>query len=48
MHNVKSFDGVICEHGRDEGLRFFAHDVCGALRTIDACGDKRVIEFKRM
>lgn len=35
---------IVCEQRRDEGLRFFKGDYCGALRTIDACGDKRVIE----
>lgn len=34
----------ICEQRCDEGLRFFKDDVVGTLRTIDACGDKRVIE----
>jgi DNA (cytosine-5)-methyltransferase 1 len=35
---------VVCEQRYDEGLRFFKDDVVGTLRTIDACGDKRVIE----
>ena len=35
---------VVCEQHCDEGLRFFKDDVVGILRTIDACGDKRVIE----
>ncbi len=35
---------IVCEQRTDEGLRFFKGDYCGALRTIDACGDKRVIE----
>ena len=35
---------VVCEQRVDEGLSFFKGDVCGTLRTIDACGDKRVIE----
>jgi len=37
-------DTVICEFRRDEGIRFFDNDLCGTLRTIDACGDKSVIE----
>ena len=37
---------VVCEQRKDEGLRFFKGDYCGTLRTIDACGDKRVIEPK--
>lgn len=36
---------VICEQRTDEGLRFFKEGVCGTLRTIDSCGDKRVIEI---
>ena len=35
---------VACEERTDEGLRFFSDDCMGALRTIDACGDKRGIE----
>lgn len=35
---------TICEQRCDEGLRFFKNNVCGSLRTIDSCGDKRVIE----
>lgn len=35
---------VVCEQRCDEGLRFFKDDVVGTLRTIDTCGDKRVIE----
>ncbi|WP_297994096.1 DNA (cytosine-5-)-methyltransferase [uncultured Clostridium sp.] len=37
-------DRIICEQRSDEGLRFFKDNICGALRTIDSCGDKRVIE----
>lgn len=35
---------TVCEQRCDEGLRFFKDDVVGTLRTIDSCGDKRVIE----
>ena len=35
---------VVCEQSCDEGLSLFKDDVVGTLRTIDACGDKRVIE----
>ena len=35
---------VVCEQRCDEGLRFFKDDVVETLRTIDSCGDKRVIE----
>lgn len=34
----------VCEERCDEGLRVFKNDVCGTLRTIDSCEDKRVIE----
>ena len=37
---------IICEQRVDEGLRFFKDDICGCLRTIDACGDKRIIEVE--
>lgn len=37
-------DRIVCEQRCDEGLRFFKNNICGALRTIDACGDKRIIE----
>lgn len=35
---------IVCEERKDEGIRFFKDDCVGTLRTIDACGDKRVIE----
>lgn len=37
---------IVCEERRDEGIRLFKDDCVGTLRTIDACGDKRVIEPK--
>lgn len=37
-------DSIVCEQRCDEGIRFFKGNVCGALRTIDSCGDKRIIE----
>lgn len=36
---------IVCEQRHDEGLRFFKDYAIGTLRTIDACGDKRVIEL---
>ncbi len=39
---------IICEERTDEGIRTFKNNVCGTLRTIDACGDKRVIEINRL
>lgn len=38
---------ILCERRIDEGLRFFKDGVCGTLRTIDGCGDKRVIEMDK-
>lgn len=35
---------IVCEQRCDEGIRFFKDNLCGSLRTIDSCGDKRVIE----
>ena len=37
---------IVCEERRDEGIRLFKDNCVGTLRTIDACGDKRVIEPK--
>lgn len=38
-------DKLVCEQRYDSGLVFYDGDYCGALRTIEACGDKRVIEM---
>lgn len=35
---------IMCEQRVDEGLRTFRDGVVGTIRTIDAGGDKRVIE----
>lgn len=35
---------IVVEERQDEGLRTFSSALCGALRTIDSGGDKRVIE----
>lgn len=43
-NGVKIIEPVVCEQRTDEGLRFFKDNAVGTLRTIDACGDKRVIE----
>jgi DNA (cytosine-5)-methyltransferase 1 len=40
----KIFEQIVCEQRADEGLRFFKDDCVGTLRTIDAGGDKRVLE----
>lgn len=39
---------IVCEQRTDEGLRFFKGGVVGTLRTIDSCGDKRVLEPKEL
>lgn len=43
-NGVKIIEQVVCEQRTDEGLRFFKDNVVGTLRTIDSCGDKRVVE----
>ena len=35
---------IVCEERKDEGIRLFKDNCVGTLRTIDACGDKRVLE----
>ena len=45
-NGVKIIEPIVCEERRDEGIRFFKDDCVGTLRTIDACGDKRVLEPK--
>lgn len=39
-----SNEKIICEQRCDEGLRFFKNNICGTLRTTNACGDKRILE----
>ncbi len=34
---------TVCELRYDEGIRTFKNNLCGSLRTIDACGNKCVI-----
>lgn len=45
-NGVKILEPIVCEERRDEGIRFFKDNCVGTLRTIDACGDKRVLEPK--
>ena len=45
-NGVKIIEPVVCEERKDDGLRFFKDDCVGTLRTIDACGDKRVLELE--
>ena len=39
---------IICEERTDEGIRLFKDGCCGTIRTIEAGGDKRVIEINRL
>lgn len=41
-------DKIVAEIRSDEGLRFFEGGVVGTLRTIDACGDKVVVELEQV
>lgn len=43
-NGVKILEPIVCEERKDEGIRLFKDGCVGTLRTIDACGDKRVIE----
>lgn len=45
-NGVKIIEPIVCEERRDEGIRLFKDDCVGTLRTIDSCGDKRVLEPK--
>ena len=46
LKDIKYEDKTICETRYDEGIRTFKNNICGSLRTIDACGNKSVIEIK--
>ena len=35
---------LVFEHRYDEEVRLWNDEVCGTLRTIDACGEKLVLE----
>ena len=39
-------NNTICETRYDEGIRTFKDNICGSLRTIDAGGNKCVIQVK--
>lgn len=45
---VLEVEPVVCEQRSDEGLRFFKDGAIGTLRTIDSCGDKRVIHNRKI
>lgn len=44
IQNQRSIGVAVVEQRSDEGIRYFKNNICGTLRTIDACGDKRIIE----
>jgi len=44
LTSTSADEKIICEQRKDEGLRFFKDNICGTLRTIESCGNKRVIE----
>lgn len=44
-YNKNKTAKFVCEERKDEGIRTFKDEVCGTLRTIEACGDKRVVEI---
>lgn len=41
---VVNNEPIGCEIRKDEGIRTFSDNCIGTLRTIDACGDKAIIE----
>lgn len=41
-------DNVVCELRKDEGIRYFKNNICGTIRTIDAGGDKHIIEHNNL
>lgn len=46
INAIKYENNTICETRYDEGIRTFKDNLCGSLRTIDACGNKCVIQVK--
>ena len=45
VYNYIEKDNVVgCELRYDEGIRTFKDNIIGCLRTLDACGDKHIIE----
>lgn len=48
LKETTNLQKIICKQRSDEGLRFFKNNVCGSLRTIDSCGDKRILEYPFM
>jgi len=48
IHDAGVVEKIICEERTDEGIRLFKDGCCGTIRTIEAGGDKRVIEINRL
>ena len=40
---MKNFNNKICETRYDEGIRFFKDDICGTIRTVEAGGNKAIL-----
>ena len=45
--NLAILEPTVCELRYDEGIRTFKNNLCGSLRTIDACGNKHIIDIKK-
>jgi DNA (cytosine-5)-methyltransferase 1 len=43
LNDIRYNNNTVCETRYDEGIRTFKNNICGSLRTIDACGNKCVI-----
>ena len=46
LNDIRYNNNTVCETRYDEGIRTFKNNICGSLRTIDACGNKCVIQIK--
>lgn len=47
-NNINYQNNTVCETRYDEGIRLFKNNICGSLRTIDACGNKAVIQDNKI
>lgn len=46
LNDIRYNNNTVCETRYDEGIRTFKNNICGSLRTIDACGNKCIIQIK--
>ena len=46
LNDIRYNNNTVCETRYDEGIRTFKNNICGSLRTIDACDNKCVIQIK--